>query len=107
MTILATSLTWLAKHPEIVDATLSYGSVAYFFWINYRERQPPRNSRWQYALWALREKVLFAAWDHPGFGLKKRWPKVLGPAPEVPAPPPLEPPNDTPPHPGPSRSSPR
>jgi hypothetical protein len=89
--VIASVLTWLAKHPEIVEAALSWLSVSYYFYLNFRERPPPK-ARWQYVLWAVRERLLFAVWDHPGLGLKRRWPKVLGPPPTVSQPPPLEPP---------------
>jgi hypothetical protein len=97
--------SWCAKNPQVVEAILGYASVVFYFYLNFRERQPPRNSKWQYVLWALRERALFAAWDHSGFGLKKRWPKLLGQAPAVSAPPPLDPPNAVPPG-GPYRSLP-
>jgi hypothetical protein len=93
--MIAGVLQWCATHPQVVEAIFGYASVMYYFYLNFRERQPPKNSRWQYVLWALRERLLVTAWEHPGLGLKRRWPKLLGSAPDVSAPPPLEPPNET------------
>jgi hypothetical protein len=72
MNLVQEVLSWCAKNPQVVETVFGYLSVALYFFLNFRERQPPKNSKWQYVLWALRERLLFTVWEHPGFGLKKR-----------------------------------